>query len=218
MENVEIFASSKGFGGIELVESELCKSDLQKKQLRKEVLAQRGCLSAEQLEEKSNAIVDRLLSLEEYKNAHVIMAYVDFRNEVKTAGLICRCLEEGKRVVVPITDKANKALIPSEIIHFPEDLRPGTWGILEPAPDKIRPVDPKELDLVVVPGVAFSPDGDRLGYGGGFYDRFLPRTKPETVFAALAFELQIRDNVFPGQYDCPMHLLITEKSVFSIKQ
>ena len=108
-------------------------------------------------------------------------------------------------MVVPITDKANKALIPSEIIHFPEDLRPGTWGILEPAPDKIRPVDPKELDLVVVPGVAFSPDGDRLGYGGGFYDRFLPRTKPETVFAALAFELQIRDNVFPGQYDCPMH-------------
>lgn len=198
------------------MEGELLKDlDLQKKELRKDLLNQRNFLSTEELEDKSNLILDKLLSLEEFKEAKVIMAYVDFRNEVKTSSLIRHCLKAGKRIVVPITDIPNKALILSEILEFPQDLCEGTWGILEPCPDKIRLVDPLELDLVVVPGVGFSPKGDRLGYGGGFYDRFLPRTKKETSFVAIAFELQIKDNVFPGVYDCPMNFLITEERVFA---
>jgi len=117
-----------------------------------------------------------------------------------------------------ITDRANTALIPSELKDFPGDLTSGTWGILEPKADRVRPVDPQEIDLVVVPGVSFDPNGNRLGYGGGFYDRFLLRTKPDTTFVALAFELQIRDDVHPEEHDHPVHYVITEDRVMDCRK
>ncbi len=184
-----------------------------KGELRKDVLKQRAAMLLAQVEEKSAAIIKRIVCLEEYIQARIIMAYVDFRNEVRTGALIEHCLGSGKRVAVPITDITNKLLTPSEIMHYPEDLAPGAWGILEPAPGCIRPVDPRELNMVIIPGVAFDLNGERLGYGGGFYDRFLPRTRPGTIFVALAFELQIKENVFPGPHDCPMHILVTEERV-----
>ncbi len=184
-----------------------------KGELRKDVLKQRAAMTPEEVAEKSAAILNKLISLEEWRRAGTIMAYVDFRNEVQTGELIRHCLAGGKRVSVPITDIAGKVLTPSEILHYPDDLVPGAWGILEPAPGCVRPVDPRDLDMVVVPGVAFDLNGDRLGYGGGFYDRFLPRTRPGTVFLAPAFELQIMDNVYPGPHDCPVHILVTEQRV-----
>ncbi len=199
-----------------LKDDELLES--QKKELRKQLLSQRNQLTTEELIAKSMQIQDQLFEMEEFKKALLIMVYVDFRNEVKTDRLIAKCLKQGKRVVVPITDIPNKALILSEILDFPDDLCSGTWGILEPCPDKIRVVEPSEVDLVIVPGVGFSPQGDRLGYGGGFYDRFLPRTRPETTYTALAFELQIKEKVFPGIYDCPMHYIITEDRILSFKK
>ena len=190
---------------------------LTKSELRKDVLKLRGAMSPEELKVKSDSVISRLQGLDEYRQARVVMAYVDFRNEVQTGALIESCLTGGKRICVPITDIAAKVLTPSEIKDFPGDLVPGAWGILEPRQECVRPLDPGEIDLVVVPGVAFDTNGDRLGYGGGFYDRFLPRTRTGTVFVALAFELQVRDNVYPGPHDCPMHILLTEERVLRFK-
>ncbi|MEW5898924.1 MAG: 5-formyltetrahydrofolate cyclo-ligase [Bacillota bacterium] len=191
---------------------------MRKGEIRKEVLKARLALPAEEVDEKSANILKRLLALEEYRRAAVLMTYVDFRNEVRTGDLIRESLARGKRVAVPFTDPRDRRLIPSLLLNFPEDLAPGTWGILEPAPGCLRPVKPAEIDLVVVPGVAFDEKGNRLGYGGGYYDRFLPQTRPGCFHVAPAFELQIRPELTPDPYDCPVHCLVTEKRVIYVKK
>ena len=75
----------------------------------------------------------------------------------------------------------------------------------------MQPVEPKEIDLVIVPGVAFDIRGNRLGYGGGFYDRFLPNTRKNTTLVALAYELQVSSDVYRAEHDVPIHILITEE-------
>lgn len=180
---------------------------------RKDVLKKRSALSPGQLAEKSASIAKNFLSMEECRLASTVMVYLDFRNEVQTGLLVKDLMAAGKRVVIPVTDIPNKKLTPSLLLHYPEDLAPGAWGILEPKPECLRPLEPTDLDIVIVPGVAFDILGNRLGYGGGFYDRFLPLTRPGTVYIALAFELQIRPDVYPGEYDQPVHFVITEDRV-----
>ncbi len=182
-----------------------------KRELRKQILAERMALSNEEATAKSQKIAKKLEELPEFGKAGLIMFYLDFRNEVQTTELLKRALAEGKRVVIPITVRETSTLIPSEIINFPDDLTSGTWGILEPKKECVRPIDPSEIDMVIVPGVSFDPKGNRMGYGGGFYDRFLLRTKPGATFVALAFELQIRENVHPEEHDHPVHYVITEE-------
>jgi len=184
-----------------------------KGELRKNILRLRMALSKEELFVKSSAVAERLFALSQFKQAGVIMFYLDFRNEVQTGDMIKEVLRVGKRVVIPITDAKNVRLIPSEILDFPGDVVPGTWGILEPKPECVRPVDAKDIDLVVVPGVAFDVKGNRLGYGGGFYDRFNPTTRPDSTLVALAFELQVLPDVYPEAHDYKVHYVITEDRV-----
>ncbi len=191
---------------------------IMKKQLRKEIIAARMSQPDDVVAEKSARIARKVKDLPEFQKAGLIMFYLDFRKEVATGELIKYCLESGKRVVIPITDAKNIRLIPSEIQDFPGDLTSGTWGILEPKPECVRPVAPVEIDFVIVPGVSFDVHGNRLGYGGGFYDRFLRQTRPDTVFAALAFELQVRDNVWPEAHDYPVHYVITEDRLIKCKK
>lgn len=186
---------------------------MNRNEVRQSALKARMALSPQFVREKSDIITARVISSEAYRRAGSIMVYVDFRNEVSTGTLIAHCLEAGKKVSVPITDIEGKRLIPSALLDYPGDLEPGAWGILEPKKACVRPVDPGDIDLVVVPGVAYDAGGNRLGYGGGFYDRFLPRTKPGTVYLAPAFEVQVVDNVFPGPLDVSMHVIITEERV-----
>jgi len=144
------------------------------------------------------------------------MTYLDFRNEVKTGELIQRTMKMGKKVTVPATDPENIRLTPSLLLAFPEDLKPGSWGILEPAPDCFRPVKPGEIDIIIVPGVAFDEKGNRIGYGKGFYDRFLNETNAFSI--APVFEMQIRPAFSPGAHDRPVDCLVTEERVIYIKQ
>ncbi|MDN5292831.1 MAG: 5-formyltetrahydrofolate cyclo-ligase [Eubacteriales bacterium] len=184
-----------------------------KKALRKQVLQERMALSREEVLQKSRVIAERVMGLPEYQQAKTVMMYLDFRNEVATDYLLRQTMARGKRVVVPVTDVAGKRLIPTLIVNYPDDIGTGAWGIPEPKPEAIRPVPPQEIDLVLVPGVAFDEKGNRLGYGGGFYDRFLLQTGPGTVFVALAFELQVRDQVYPEAHDQPVHYIVTEERV-----
>lgn len=184
-----------------------------KRELRKGIIKERMSLKPEEVKQKSELIANRLFSLEEFEISKTVMLYLDFRNEVATEAIIQECFSQGKRVLIPITQLEPPKLIPSELKDYPGDLTTGTYGILEPQKDKIRLVEPEEIDLVLVPGVAFDIKGNRLGYGGGFYDRFLNRTKPGTPFIALAFELQVRDEVYPEPHDHPVHYVITEERV-----
>ena len=189
-----------------------------KKQLRKEIIATRMSQPDETVAEKSARVAEKVKGLPEFQKAGLVMFYLDFRNEVATGELIKYCLENGKRVVIPITDTKNIRLIPSELKDYPGELKSGTWGILEPKPECVRLVELNEIDFVIVPGVSFDTSGNRLGYGGGFYDRFLRLMRPDTAFAALAFELQIRDDVGPEEHDYPVHYVVTEDRVIKCKK
>lgn len=183
--------------------------------IRKTALQGRIALSPEEVAGKSALIMEKIMAMKEYLQAGTMMVYLDFRNEVQTGALVRQAMTAGKRVVVPLTDVSEHKLVLSILNHYPDDLQPGAWGILEPRPDCLRPIEPSEIHLVIVPGVAFDLYGNRLGYGGGYYDRFLSQTGPNTLFIAPAFELQILPQVFPGKHDVPVHYLVTEKRLIN---
>ncbi len=193
------------------------ENEVLKRQLRKEMIKERDALSPVQRAEKSAVIVDRLLMLDEYIDARSIMVYLDCRSEVQTGGLVVRALADGKRVAVPVTDTANRLLTPSLITGFPGGLQPGPWGIPEPETQAVRPLDPAELDIVITPGLVFDKSGYRIGYGYGYYDRFLRRTGQKAIYIGLAFELQLRPNVYPGPHDVPVHYILTEERLLRVR-
>lgn len=188
-----------------------------KKATRKQILDSRKNMSKEEVETKSEAISNLLFDTDFYKDSSVIMAYIDFRNEVETETIIKKALSDKKRVVIPISVVETRQLILSEIIDYDKELTSGTYGILEPKPEFIREIEPDLIDLVLVPGVAFDRKGFRIGYGAGYYDRFLERVRPEIPKIALSFELQIVEDAFPDQHDFPVEYVITEKEVIACK-
>ncbi|MGF7184269.1 5-formyltetrahydrofolate cyclo-ligase [Desulfitispora alkaliphila] len=180
-----------------------------KKELRKEIIRKRNSVGDEEILSKSHKIHNHLFELDGYKQAKVVMIYVDFRNEVTTKPVIQRALTDGKKVAIPVSKKETTTIIPSELKSLSE-LTEGTWGILEPKSEFMRPLEPEEIDVVIVPGVAFDQRGNRLGYGAGYYDRFFERVL-DTHRIALAFELQIVDDTYPAEHDVPMDMVITEE-------
>lgn len=185
-----------------------------KKQLRGEVIQARTALDDNTLKSKSKVICDKFWNLEEFQKAQNIMAYISFRNEVDVSFLFDKLWSMGKKVIIPVCDPKEIAINPSLLLNMESDLQSGTWGILEPKPEAFRPVDPQDIDFVIVPGVAFDTKCNRLGYGGGFYDRFLPGLKKGTPKVAAAFQLQIVNNLIPGEYDIPMDFVITEEKEY----
>lgn len=181
-----------------------------KKQMRKEIIKARISIDEQQVILKSKIICDKIKQIISFQNSDTVMAYLPFRNEVDVTFLFDYLWSRKKRVVIPVCEAESCALIPSELRNIEEDLKPGTWGILEPKAEKMRPVLPEEIDFIIIPGVAFDPLCNRLGYGGGYYDRFLLRIKENTPKVAVAFDLQIVDSLVPGKYDIPTDMVITE--------
>jgi len=180
-----------------------------KKILRKQVLSARDRLSPQEKTTKSREIEERLFSLPEFATARVIMFFASFRSEVETGRMIRRALHVGKRVVLPKVHGNELALY--EINDFDSDVAPGAWGI--PEPKALIPAALDEIDLMVIPGAAFDRQGNRLGYGAGFYDRLLFSFRKPTV--ALAFEAQIVHEVPADNYDVPVQKIVTEKRVIT---
>lgn len=190
-----------------------------KKDLRKKIIALRDTLPLEERKRKSNSIHSRLFSLPEFVAAKIVAFFVSFRSEVLTETMIREALSLGKVVVVPLTDLKQRRLTFSRMIDYTNDLAPGTWGILEPKPDCIRPVALEEIDLVITPGVVFNHKGSRIGYGGGFYDGFIKALKKKGTSVALAFELQMVGEVpVDSSHDEPVDIIITEERVIRCEE
>ena len=189
-----------------------------KKQLRQAVLQQRDLLTAAEIKAHSESIKEKLFSLPEYQAAQTIMFFLNFGKEVMTLKMLPQALKQGKRVVVPKTVPKEKRMILSEIYDIEKDLAPGLWQIPEPKEDSLRPVAPQEIDFVVVPGVAFDLSGNRLGYGGGYYDRFFPQLRPGVPLVALTFELQLVEQVPVDSWDRQVDLIITEKRIIDCRK
>ncbi|HOZ46158.1 MAG TPA: 5-formyltetrahydrofolate cyclo-ligase [Candidatus Hydrogenedentes bacterium] len=177
----------------------------EKDTLRKAYLARRRALSDSESAEASRGMVTRLQALDAYRTASTVLCYVSSKdNEVDTHDLIRAMLAEGKTVLVPVA-RPSGVLAWSRIASL-DDLAPGRFGILEPRPECLRPSVPPVDALVIVPGIAFTPEGDRLGYGGGYYDRFLDGHPGPSI--GLAFACQIAEQLPLSAHDRPVDALI----------
>ncbi|NLC50800.1 MAG: 5-formyltetrahydrofolate cyclo-ligase [Firmicutes bacterium] len=188
-----------------------------KKELRKRIIARRNRLTEDEIAQKSRCIAERLYAIHAYRQARTVMFFLSFGTEVDTGPMVEESLARGKRVVVPKVVPAKRELILSRLLHYPDDLAPGLWGIPEPRPQALRPLPVDELELVIVPGVAFDWQGGRLGYGGGYYDRFLARLQSHIPLIAFAFEVQLVDSVPVEPWDRRVDQLITEKEIYDFQ-
>ncbi|QNO16001.1 5-formyltetrahydrofolate cyclo-ligase [Alkalicella caledoniensis] len=187
-----------------------------KKQLRKEVLECREAISYEIIQDNSSKIHNKLKALNQYQEAQCIMLYLSFKNEVRTQEIITELFSKDKRVFIPVTVHKTKELIVSELLDLENDLEIGNFGVLEPKKEALRPVSPEIIDLVLVPGVAFDQRGYRIGYGAGYYDRFLPKLKEGTPTIALAHEVQMIEHVPNEDFDIPVQYILTHDRILRI--
>ncbi len=189
---------------------------MDKKKLRKEVLARRGTLSEQEQKEKSTEIARSVIRLDEFKNCKTILLYEAFRNEVQTDEIYreARCL--GKQVYYP---KVNDKEMEFYRVENCAEFEVGAYGIREPKPEDAKRYVPKEDDeiLVVVPGVAFDEKGNRIGYGGGYYDKYFQRladgdAQKNTCKVAVAYDCQIVDHgmIQSETHDIRMDYIMTE--------
>jgi 5-formyltetrahydrofolate cyclo-ligase len=163
----------------------------------------------------SRSIFQRLTQLPEYCAARNVLCYVSFRTEVSTHEFIGQMLGDGKQVVVPYCLTHHLELF--RFVGF-DDLSPGTLGILEPKAELRAERDlqatVEEIDLFVIPGLAFDRHGGRLGYGKGYFDRLLTGARPDALLAAVAFECQLIDAVPMLPHDIRVDMVVTEAGLY----
>lgn len=182
--------------------------------LRKEILETRSCLSKEERNRKNSDICSKLLEMPEFIRAGTVMAYMEFRDEAGTEGIIAECYKRGKRVVLPVvscTDGARELQVYE--IGPGAGFRRNRYGISEPDPKTAKRMEETGIDLVLVPGVVFDLMKHRIGYGAGYYDRFLTRLKSGCATVGIAYELQIVKRIPAENHDIPLNMVITEQRV-----
>ncbi len=177
-----------------------------KKPIRAALLAQRKHLSLDTCLHQSLVAQERFLQLPELAAARSLALYSPILNEVFTEEIFTRARNLGKRVVYPRVQGAGMEFFE---VECREDLRPGNFGILEP--QGVHPLPVAELDLLLVPGVAFDQTGHRLGYGKGYYDRLLQQRSASCCLVGLCFEFQLLSFLPAEAHDIRMDLLVTEQ-------
>ena len=191
-----------------------------KSDIRKYILSRRDSIHEEIRKDKDREIKERLLALSEFKASHKILLYASFRSEVDTFDLLKYCVAHGKVVVLPRVDKQDNELKIYEIKDT-EELVKGYFGIPEPNVSadisESRRMNVEHMDLIIVPGVAFDEQCNRLGYGKGFYDILLSRVRGQGSMAkcliALAYEEQIVESIPSESHDIKMDKIITDKRI-----
>lgn len=184
-------------------------------QLRRLLLSRRDCLPTTERERTSALITGQLLQLPVFGQSQVFFVYCSYRSEVATFSLLKSCIEAGKITSVPLSQPKQSHMLAVIINDLTRDLACGYRNIPEPSPDEEHILSPSLIEVAVIPGVVFDRSGHRLGYGGGFYDRFLARSAPQSLRIGLAFSCQVVDRLPVLPHDIPMDLVITEREVLS---
>ncbi len=180
-----------------------------KKALRARVIARRDALDAETRRRDSQIITAKLLALRAYRAAGVVCAYASFGSEFDSAAFCSDVIAAGKRLLLPRIHREARILELRDVKSLGNDLVAGFWGIREPA-ERCPIVPSSAVEFLLVPGVAFTATGERLGYGGGFYDRLLSGLNAKTPRVAAAFSVQIVDDLPAGPRDQRVHRVVTE--------
>ncbi len=181
---------------------------MDKKVLRAQLMRQREAVPAGEREKWDGLILGQLQKLEPYLTSRRVFVYLSVGWEVNTWPVVDDLISRGRHVYAPVVQKNPRALLP-RLYTSRSNLTPAAFGILEPPADAPG-LDPQQLDLVIVPGLAFSPSGYRIGYGGGFYDRFLAVSRARTV--GLCYSSFLR-TVPVDPWDKPVDFIATELAI-----
>ena len=157
-----------------------------KAELRKQVLHEMKALSQEKKQAMDRALTERFLNHSFYQDAKVIATYLSFPHEFQTQGLIDQALRDGKQVLIPKTYPQGRMEF---VVYDPQQLVKTSFGLLEPQGD-LEVVDASQIDLIHVPGLAFTTEGYRIGYGGGYYDRYLEHFAGHTMSTIYPCQVQ----------------------------
>ena len=180
-----------------------------KQQLRTTLLRRLQQQKEDDRRRKSEAIRRKVFRLEAFRRATTVCCYVALPYEVQTWRMIEEMLKRGKRVAVPVTHRRAKRLSLCEVRDPAQELAPGAFGVFEPIAGRRRPVRLKELDLLLVPGLAFDRRGHRLGHGHGYFDRLLSRVPETTPTVGLAFRFQLLDRLPVVAHDHALQTILT---------
>lgn len=185
-----------------------------KRAVRLRILAARDAMSASERDQATARIVDRVLSLPEVGRASTVMAFWSFGSEPGTAPLMEALDSRGVRVALPRIVGGDM----EAYVYAPGDAVTATsFGASEPSTGAA--LDPSAIDVVVTPAVAFDRSGRRVGYGGGFYDRFFPRTRTDTLRIGIGFDLQLVEEELPGgHFDLGIDAIVTESGVVRVRR
>lgn len=175
---------------------------MNKQELRRTIREQKRAMSPEEIEARSTALGEKFAECDAYKNAKTIYGYLPYNQEVRTVPMLERAIRDGKRVAVPkVYGDEMKFLYLDDLTQVAK----GYSGIPEPIADE--PVADDETALVLMPGLAFDPQGHRIGYGGGFYDKFLSR-EPNHPTVALCYSFQVLPMLETEEFDIPVDQVI----------
>ena len=171
---------------------------MDKKTLRKKIREQKRAMTPEEIEEASRQLQQLFLATEYYRQAQTVYGYLPYNQEVRTVPILEKALADGKRVAVPKVYGDEM-----KFIYLPDltQVETGFSGIPEPIAD--GPVGDDPTALVLMPGMAFTPDGQRIGYGGGFYDKFLS-AEPNHPTVALCYDFQLVESLPTEEFDIPV--------------
>jgi len=185
-----------------------------KQALRRQILSQRTALEPAERGRLSDSITATLLTLPELARAHCVLAYLSFGSEFDTGAFVHALQLRGSTLVLPRIDRARRALTLHRVQDPQGDTLPGVWGIREPDPQRCPLAVATDIQAALVPGVAFTARGERLGYGGGYYDRMIGEQALGIPLVAAAFELQLVADLPLGPDDAPVDVVVTEARVY----
>lgn len=184
--------------------------------LRQEILKKRDALAPRERSARSARILNRLIALSEYHGARSVFIYADFLSEVMTREIMVHALKNGKRVLASKTLVQEKRLVLTDILDPARDLVPGYMGIPEPRDGIVRDIPYAEIDLILTPCVGYDEKGNRLGYGGGYYDRLFQDMRQDTLKIGLAFEVQVVPEIPSEDHDVKIPIIVTEDRVIRV--
>ena len=189
----------------------------EKARIRSDVLSLRDLIDPVTKAAKDSRIQTRLLTLPGFRDALTVFTFASFRSEVSTFPIIEKALLLGKKVLLPCVDGEQGELVLYEIRDLLE-VSPGYRGIPEPHVSVERRRDINDADLALMPGAAFDRTGNRIGYGGGYYDRLLSRLRKKIPLIALAYEEQIVDSLPAHPHDVQVHMIVTDERVVDCRR
>jgi 5-formyltetrahydrofolate cyclo-ligase len=182
-----------------------------KQALRQSIIAAREKLPAAERLHLSRAIVGAICELPEYRQAQTVLGYLNFGAELAAELWVQQALTDGKRVLLPRVNRASMHLDIYKVSDLQHDVAPGSWGIREPVVERcIKEEALGTVDFILLPGVAFTREGVRLGYGGGFYDKLLAQMPHRPALVAGAYALQVVQEIPQENTDRNVGWLVTE--------